>query len=139
MMISMIQYYHAGKPSSKRFQLCFPVYIKSWYKQMRNSLLQPRNLTRYSRKESTRNCCDHEQILTGTKDCLNDITGVIPKLIEVKFRKSPGNINHLTFSLESTKLCIMLREDEKFNFFQGRVVLQAKFSPRNSPGWIQPG
>ena len=97
---------------------------------MKSSLLQPRNLTRYSRKESTRNYCDHEQILTGIKDCLSDITGVIPKLIEVKFRKSPGNINHLTFSLESTKLCIMLR---------GRVVLQAKFSPGNSPGWIQPG
>ena len=64
---------------------------------------------------------------------------VISKLIGVNFRKSPGNINYSTFSPEWTKLCNMHQEKEKFNLFSAGVVLQTRFLPGRSQGWIQTG
>lgn len=39
-------------------------------------------------------CCDLNEILANTKDCLSATTRVISKLIGVKFKKLPGNIQH---------------------------------------------
>lgn len=47
----------------------------------------------------TTHCRYPDKTLADTKDYLSDITKVKSKLIGVKFRKSPKNINYSTFPL----------------------------------------
>ena len=42
--------------------------------------------------------CGPDETAADTKDRLSDTTKAVSKLIRVKFRKSPGNINYSTFS-----------------------------------------
>ena len=42
-------------------------------------------------------CCDFGDTLLDTKDCLSNITSALSKLVGVKFRKLPGNINYSVF------------------------------------------
>ena len=55
------------------------------------------------------------------------------------FGESQGNFNYLTFPLGELNYVIYIGEVENSNFFQWGVVLQARFSQGNSPGWIQLG
>ena len=81
-MTSLIPHYHAGKPSSKRFQLRFSTHHKELQKRKKFE------------KKVTTDCYDLDESLADTKNCLSDTTDVISKLNEMKFRKSPGNINY---------------------------------------------
>ena len=51
------------------------------------------------REKVTTYCYDPDETLADIKDCFSNTTVVILKLIEVKFRISPENINYSTFQL----------------------------------------
>ena len=56
-------------------------------------------------KKVTLDYCGRKETLPFTKDCLIDISRVIPKVTGVKFRISPGNITYPKFLSQLTKLC----------------------------------
>ena len=77
---------------------------------------------------------DPDETLGDTKDYLSDTTEVISK---VKFSNHRGiSVIYLFYQVELNYV-ICVGEVEYSNFFQQTVVLQARFSPGNSPGWIQ--
>ena len=61
--------------------------------------------------------CGPDETAADTKDCLSDTTKEVSKLIRVKFRKSPGNINYSTFSPGWTKLYNIHWGGSKFKHF----------------------
>ena len=56
-------------------------------------------------KKVTLDYCGRKETLPFTKDCLIDISRVIPKVTGVKFRISPGNITYPKSLSQLTKLC----------------------------------
>ena len=67
----------------------------------------------------------------ATHQGLSNVTGVISKLIGEKFKNSLGTINDSVFSSGWIKLCNIVGE------VKSPVILQTRFSPGNSPEWIQ--
>ena len=131
MIIFLIPYYHTGKTFSKQFQLWFPAHHKKLIKLNKDQSIIIKKFRTIFQKKS------YQGMLWFR--CLSDTTGVIPKLIGVKLRKSPGNINYSKFPPGWTDNKICIEEIENSNFSQRRVVLKARFSPGNFPGWIQLG
>ena len=126
MMIFLISDYHTGKTLSKQFQLCFPVHHKKLVKLNENQSITKKFSTIF-REKVTKECCDLDETLVYTKDCLHDTTQTISKIVGVKFRISPGNINYSKFPPGSTNYVLQIREVENSNFFQRGVVLQTRF------------
>ena len=106
---------------------------------METNLSFPRYLTQYLGAKVTTGYCDPDEILADTNECLSDTTVIISEFIKVKLRNSFENINYSPFLPGWTKLCNMHQGGVKFKLFSAGSVLQARFSPRRSPGWIQPG
>ena len=104
-----------------------------------SNLSLQKKLIQYIRRKVTMDFCDPDGILEDIKDCLSDITEIISKLIEVRSRKSLGNINYSKFPPGWTKLCNIHQGVGKLNFLSEGVALQVRFSSGNSVGWIQRG
>ena len=90
-------------------------------------------------KKVTTDYCDPDETLSSTKVCLSDITRVIVKFIEVKFRTSPGNISYSTFPSGLTELCNILPGVRKPKSFQPGNCFTGQIFTGNSPEWIRPG
>ena len=91
MMISLIPYYHTGKTSSKRFQLRISAHYKKLVKTNENKFIINKKFNPILGKTNL------DEILADAKDCLSATTRGISKLIEVKFRKSPGDNSYSRF------------------------------------------
>ena len=133
----MVPNYRTENPLFKRFKLSFN--IKRWYKRIkqiyRNQIIQPNIL----RKKGNTDLCYPRETLADTKDCLSCITELTSKLVGMKFRKSPENIDYSTFLREWTKLCNLHRGVESSKFFQQRMVSRAWFRPGNLRGGFSRG
>ena len=82
-----------GKTRSKRFQKRLPAHHKNTVKTNENPKINPD----ISGKKVIKGCCDPDEVVADTKDCLSDTLEVISKLIRVKLIKSPGDINYRIF------------------------------------------
>ena len=69
-MISLIPHYLVGKPSSKRCQLWFPAYHKKLVKTYENHKHKQEIQPDIQGKKDTMDCCDSNETLEYTKDCL---------------------------------------------------------------------
>ena len=117
MTIFLIPDNHTGKLSSKRFRLQFSTHHIKLVKINENQSIINKKLNLIFRKNVTMDCCDPDETLADTKDCLSDTTAVISKLIGMRFRKLPRNICYLTFPPWWAKLCSMHRGGRKFKPF----------------------
>ena len=139
MMIFLIPDYHTEKTLSKQFQLWFPAHHKKLVKLNENQSNKTKKFKTTFREKITKECCDPDETLAENKGCLRDTAGVTPKLIGVKFRKLPGNINYSKFPSGWINYKICIGEVENSNFSQRGVGLKTRFLPGSFPGWIQSG
>ena len=139
MMIFLIPNYHTGKTLSKQFQIWFPAHHKKLVKLNENQSIITKKFRTIFREKSYQGMLQSRWDPSRHQGWLIDTTGIIPKLIRVKFRKSPGNISYLGFPPRWTNYKICIGEVENSNFSQLGVVSKVKFSPASFPEWIQLG
>ena len=134
MIIFLIPYYHTGKTFSKQFQLWFPAHHKKLIKLNKDQSIIIKKFRTIFQKKS------YQGMLWFR--CLSDTTGVIPKLIGVKLRKSPGNINYSKFppGWTDNKIC----GDRKLKLFSAGScfkgqIFTGKISGVDSAGTLRQG
>ena len=86
------------------------------------------------KKKFTTDCYAADETLADTKDHLSDTTEEISKVKFSNHRRI--SVIYLFYQVELNYV-ICVGEVEYSNFFLQAAVLQARFSPGNSPGWIQ--
>ena len=114
-MKSQILNYQVWIPSFTQFQLCFQGHHKKLVKTNEIQSNITKTFNSIFHKKVTTDCCDPSETLADTKDY--NITEVISIFIEMKFRKSSGNVNYSKFPPGWTELCNMHWVDGKFKLF----------------------
>ena len=92
---------------------------------METNLSYTKKLTRYFCKKVTTDCCEPDETLADTKDCLRDTTEIMSKLIKVKFIKSPGISIIQQCHLDGLKT---------LTFFSGERFYRLEFHRGGPPG-----